>query len=203
MKIGIDINDVLYDFIGQMVYVCEKYEKGKFDLEKNPLTEFDLVKYFNFSSKQELFHFLYSGDASWEIAGQGDQLHENLMTQFNMFLVDIKDDEEHEVIVVSREYDKSIPSRLFFLSKLGCKADKIQFSKNYEDLWDDVNVLITANPKALESKPEGKISVKINASYNKESKADYELDSILDFIKDETLRNKILNTKITTVKDID
>jgi hypothetical protein len=31
--------------------------------------------------------------------------------------------------------------------------------------WD--GILITANPKALESKPEGKISIKVNASYNK------------------------------------
>jgi hypothetical protein len=33
--------------------------------------------------------------------------------------------------------------------------------------WDGIDVLITANPKALESKPEGKISIKVNASYKK------------------------------------
>ena len=202
MKIGISLNEVLRDFIFQFHYVYEKY-KQPFDIEKNPLTEFDLVKHFNFKDKEDLYHFLYSGDASWEVAGQGDQLYENLMSQFNLFLVDIKDDEEHEIEIVSREYDRSIPSTLFFLSKLGCKADKLRFVKNYEDKWDGLDVLITANPTALENKPSGKISIKVNASYNKSVKADFEINSILDFIKDVNLRDKILNTKITTFENID
>ena len=55
---------------------------------------------------------------------------------------------------------------------------------------------------ALESKPSGKISVKVKASYNKDVAADYEIDSLLDFIKNEELREKILNTKITTYEEL-
>ena len=66
----------------------------------------------------------------------------------------------------------------------------------------DVDVLITANPQTLENKPNGKISVKVNASYNKNTPSDYEIDSILDFINNEELREKILNTKITTYEEI-
>jgi hypothetical protein len=104
--------------------------------------------------------------------------------------------------LVSREFLKSIPSTLFFLSKLGCRASNIRFVKQNEEEWGDVDVLITANPIALQNKPEGKISVKINAPYNKNVGADFELDSILDFIKDVSLREKILNTKITTQEEI-
>ncbi len=117
--------------------------------------------------------------------------------------MDIKDDEEHDIEIVSREAVKSIPSTLFFLSKLSCRATKFRFVMDYDEYWDGVDVLITANPKALESKPEGKISIKIKTSYNEDVKSDFELDSIIEFMKDETLREKILNTKITTYEEID
>ena len=70
------------------------------------------------------------------------------------------------------------------------------------DKWNGLDVLITANPKALENKPAGKISVKVNASYNKDVKADFEIDSLIDFMKDEELREKILNTITTTYEEI-
>ena len=41
----------------------------------------------------------------------------------------------------------------FFLSKIGLKAPKVRFVKNYADKWDGVDLLITACPMALESKP--------------------------------------------------
>ncbi len=129
-------------------------------------------------------------------------MSDGLMNQFNNFLMDIKDDEEHEIEVVSREIDKSIPSTFFFLSKTGCKADKIRFVKRNEDEWGDADILITANPFALDNKPTGKISVKVNTSYNSTSTADYEIDSILEFIKDIDLRERILTTIITTYEEI-
>ncbi|NIQ16123.1 MAG: hypothetical protein GTO02_17545 [Candidatus Dadabacteria bacterium] len=96
----------------------------------------------------------------------------------------------------------SIPSTLFFLSKLGCKAENIRFVQNYKDKWDGVDVLITANPKALESKPDNKISVKVNATYNNDVNSDFEISSIKEFITDEVLRDKILNTKTVDFEEI-
>jgi hypothetical protein len=130
-------------------------------------------------------------------------MSDGLMNHFNNFLMDIKDFGEHEILLVSREVEKSIPSTLFFLSKTGCRADNLKFVGKNSEEWADVDVLITANPEALESKPSGKISVKVNTSYNKNVSSDYEIDSILDFIKNEDLREKILNTKITTYEEID
>jgi len=208
MKIGISLNEVLRDFIGQFAYTYEKYveplnyienpETGK---EEFHVTSFDLLDHFKFESIDEMNKFLYI-EASLEIFGHADQLHDNIMTHFNTFLMDIKDDEEHEIVVVSREVYKSIPSTMFFLSKLSCRADKINFVQNHEDMWEGIDVLITANPKALEAKPDDKISVKINAQYNNEVGADYTLDNIMEFMHDENLRDKILNTKITTYEEI-
>jgi 5'(3')-deoxyribonucleotidase len=198
MKIVISINEVLRDTLAQMDYTYTKYlGEGDYTIKKDDITSFNLSDHFTFSSKSELNKFLYE-EASLEVFGHADQMYENLMTRFNMFLVDIEEEEEHTVELVSREYLKSIPSTLFFLSKLGCRASNIRFVKQNEEEWGDADVLITANPIALENKPNDKVSVKIKAPYNKNVIADFELDSILDFIKDATLRDKILNTKITT-----
>jgi hypothetical protein len=84
MKIGIDINEVLRDFIGQLAYTYEKYI-GEVDIDKNPVDSFDLINHFKFKTIDEMNKFLYL-EASLEIFGHADQLHENLMNQLTCFL---------------------------------------------------------------------------------------------------------------------
>ena len=200
MKIGISTNEVLRDFIGQLVYTYDKYI-GETNLTEDDVTSFNLIEHFKFDDINKLNSFLYL-EAPLEIFGHADQMSDGLMNHFNTFLMDIKDDEEHEIEIVSREIDKSIPSTYFFLSKTSCRIDKVRFVSDYASKWDGLDVLITANPQTLEAKPSGKISVKVNTTYNKNVVADFEIDSILDFIKNEDLRTKILNTKITTYEEI-
>jgi hypothetical protein len=202
MKIGISINEVLRDTLSQMDYTYSKYITGKdTTTTRDEITSFNLEEHFVFDSKKDLNRFLYD-EASLEIFGHADQMIENLMTKFNMFLVDIEEEEEHTIEIVSREFLRSIPSTLFFLSKLGCRASNIRFVKQNDEEWGDLDILITANPEALKNKPKDKISVKIKAPYNSDVVGDFELDSILDFIMDGSLRDKILNTKITTQEKI-
>lgn len=200
MKIAISINEVLRSYIEQLVYTYNKYIAPS-DLTVDDVTNFNLIEFFKFEDINRLNSFLYL-EAPLEIFGHADQMSDGLMNQFNHFLMEIKDDEEHEIELVSREVDKSIPSTFFFLSKTSCKADKLRFVKHNDEEWGDADVLITANPLSLENKPTGKISVKVKASYNKDASADYEIESILDFIKDAELREKILSTKITTYEEI-
>lgn len=200
MKIGITINEVLRDFIGQLAYTYDKYIAPT-EIKEGDVTSFNLIEFFKFDDITKLNTFLYL-EAPLELFGHADQMSDGLMTHFNAFIGDMQDDGDHQISIVSREVDKSIPSTLFFLSKIGCKVTDIKFVKNYVDKWNEVDVLITANPTALEAKPKGKISVKVKSSYNTDIAADYEIDSIIDFINDEELRNKILNTKITTYEEI-
>ncbi len=200
MKIGITINEVLRDFIGQFAYTYNKYIE-EIDITQEDVTSFNLIEHFKFDDVIKLNRFLYL-EAPLEIFGHADQMSDGLMNHFNTFLSDMIDDGEHEIILISREIDKAIPSTLFFLSKTGCRATNIKFVTRYEQKWDDIDVLITANPQTLDVKPSGKISVKVNTSYNTNSPSDFEIDSILDFINNEDLREKILNTKITTYEEL-
>jgi len=196
--IGVEINEVLRDFIGQLTYTYEKYI-GELNLKEGDVKNLNLIEYYKFNSINDMNKFIYT-EAALEIFGHADQLHDNLMNDFNMFLMDIKDDEQHTIQLISREADKAIPSTLFFLSKLGCRAENIRFVSTFEEQWEGIDILISANPTALSLKPDGKMTIKIKSSYNEFVDADFEFESILEFINDETLINKILNSEITKLK---
>jgi len=200
MKIGITINEVLRNYIGQLAYTYEKYI-GDIDISEEDVTNFNLIEFFKFDDIDKLNRFIYL-EAPLEIFGHAGQMSDGLMNHFNSFIMNIKDDGEHDIELVSLEVDKSIPATFFFLSKTNCRIDNIRFVSNYASKWDGIDVLITSNPYALEAKPNGKISVKVNTPYNKDIIADYEINSLLEFIKNEDLREKILNTKITTYEEI-
>jgi hypothetical protein len=199
-RIGISLNEVLRDWIGQFVYTYEKYI-GPSNLKEGDVTSFNLLDHFKFESIDDLNRFLYL-ESPLEIFGHADQVSDGIMTHLNQLLMDVKDDEEHEIVLVSKEANKSIPSTYFFLSKTGCRADKINFVSKSANEWDNIDILITANPDALNNKPIGKISVKVEASYNTNAPADYTIKTILEFIKDKTLQAKVLNNKIITYEEI-
>lgn len=190
-RIGITINEVLRDFLGQLEYTYEKYI-GPIELDEDSVKSLDLLDYFEFEDKHQLNKFLYQ-EASLEIFGHADQIEDNIMNDFNQFIMDIEDDEEHELELISKEFDKSIPATYFFLSKLACKIKKIRFVKDYEEFWDGVDVLVTANPTALDLKPENKTSVKIESSYNKNSESDFTFESFRAMLKDEDSHMRIFN----------
>ena len=199
-RIGVSLNEVLRDYVGQLNYTYEKYI-GPTNINEGDVVNFNLIEYFKFDDINKFNTFVYL-EAPLEIFGHADQMSDGLMNHFNNFIMDIKDDGEHEIEIVSREVDKSIPSTYFFLSKTSCRIDKIRFVQNYSEKWDGLDVLVTANPETLKAKPAGKISIKVNTTYNQDAPADYTIDSILEFIKDEDFRDKILNTKITTYEEI-
>ena len=196
MIIGIDLNDVLRNFTGRLEEIYNKYEIGpEVDLEKNPMSEFNLINTFPFSGGTDELNFFLYIEASLEVFGLGKATSDNIITKLNSFDLDLKDEEEHSLCISSREVNNSIPASLYFLAKNACKIDTIKFHKGYEDLWEGVDVLISANPITLENKPSNKTSIKVNTSYNKTTKADYSIDNLLEFIEDEDLRNDILNNK--------
>lgn len=207
-RIGIDVNGVLRDTILKFDLVYQKNliekndeeflgqtfeldmsgntslinsEEEDFNYEKiSEVTTLDLRKHYSFKSDEELFSFLYE-EFAMEIFGHSPSTE---MTSFNMLndlYFELRD--EYELMIVSNEIGKSKPSTLFFLSKFGCLLEKILFfselTKN--NMWDNVDILLTANPELLLEKPKGKIVVKYNTDYNKQIESKYEITSISEF----------------------
>jgi hypothetical protein len=77
--------------------------------------------------------------------------------------------DNHEIMIVSDEIGKSKPASLFFLSKFGCLIEKIKFYSEItlNSMWDELDILLTANPDLLLKKPDNKIIIKFETSYNK------------------------------------
>ena len=79
---------------------------------------------------------------------------------------------------MSREIGPSVPSTYFFLSKTSCQVRDIKFISDNKEHWIHVDVMITDHPDILLSKPEGKISIKIEKEFNKDIESDYTIESI-------------------------
>ena len=91
--------------------------------------------------------------------------------------------DEHEVLIVSDEIGKSKPATLFFLSKYGCLVEKIKFYSNItlESMWDEVDILVTANPNHIIDQPKNKIVVKHSTPYNENVNSKYIINNISEF----------------------
>jgi hypothetical protein len=111
------------------------------------------------------------------------------MSTFNdLFDFYIENRDQHEILIVSDEIGKSKPATLFFLSKFGCQIEKVKFYSQItiNSMWNEVDILLTANPDLLLNYPETKKVIKFNTSYNK----DIETEHSVSFIKQ---LNEVIN----------
>jgi hypothetical protein len=205
-KIGIEINGVLRDTIGKFTQLYEKHliEKSEMDLS-NPtysidisgntelelveepfkyeklsdVTSLDLTTHFSFSSKDGLYSFMYE-DYTMELFGHAPSTEMLSFNMLNDIYYNLRD--SYDLMIVSDEIGRSKPSSLFFLSKFGCLLEKVFFyseiTKN--NMWDEVDILLTANPDLLLNKPDNKIVIKFITDYNKHVESDYEILSLSD-----------------------
>ena len=197
MKIAIDINDVIRDFSNNFVrYYIEGYDH-EYDLSDFEFWSNDMQAVFPFKSQQSYFNFVYN-DFAFELYGKCGTCTKNLAAELNDWtektIKDLDVDEDIEVMFVSpMEYGLSIGNTYFFLSKLGTKVREVYLPTDSSTIWDKCDVLITANPKLLDSKPDGKVSVKIKADYNKENDADYVFKDMSALISSEDFLEGIVN----------
>ena len=202
MRIGISLNGVIRDFITKFESVYDKY--FPIDGEDPPnrnIDTLDLLEHFEFTGgTTELNKFLYV-DSALEIFGHAGEIKLNCVEHLNQ-LHNIIEDMGHTPIIISKELNNSKPSTLFFLSKLSAKINNIIFVREYEQKWEHVDILITANPLALESKPSGKISIKVINTYNKNNDADYTIVELKEIIDDKKILEKILSTETIEFEDI-
>ncbi len=206
MRIAFDINGVLRDTflkaeqLYQKFYIDE-FEEGKtssyneeteefteeivkddFKYELNlPVKSLDnLEEYFRFKDKEDLFNFFYV-DFPMQIFGHAPSISGNTFNVLNDIYEKLRD--EHELLIVSDEIQKSKPASLFFLSKYGSLIEKIKFYSNItiDSMWDEVDILVTANPNHIINSPEGKIIIKYKTTYNEEIDSKFTIENLEDF----------------------
>ena len=212
MKVGITIDGVIRDFITKFELVYDKYfpvidEDTSENVDiKRDIKDLDLLKYFKFSGDSvseettELNTFLYV-DAALEIFGHAGEVKLNSIEHLNQ-LHNLIEDMGHTPIVISKELNNSKPATLFFLSKFSSKINNIIFVRDYMDKWEHVDILITASPKTLITKPSGKISIKVINTYNKDNTSDYTIVDLKELLDDKKMIEKILNTETVEFEDI-
>ena len=212
MKIGITIDGVIRDFITKFEQVYDKYypvideETGENIVIERDIKDLDLLKYFKFSGDSvneeivELNKFLYV-DASLEIFGHAGEVKLNSIEHLNQ-LHNIIEDMGHTPIIISKELNNSKPATLFFLSKFSTKVNNIIFVRDYEEKWEHVDILITASPQTLETKPNGKVSIKVINTYNKHNDSDYTIVDLKEILDDKKTLTKILSTETVEFEDI-
>jgi len=212
MKIGITIDGVIRDFITKFEQVYDKYypvideETGENMVIERDIKDLDLLKYFKFSGDSvneetvEINKFLYV-DASLEIFGHAGEVKLNSIEHLNQ-LHNIIEDMGHTPIIISKELNNSKPATLFFLSKFSTKVNNIIFVRDYEEKWEHVDILITASPQTLETKPNGKVSIKVINTYNKHNDSDYTIVDLKEILDDKKTLTKILSTETVEFEDI-
>ena len=205
MRIGIEINGVLRDTIGKFTQLYEKHmieekdsDSKTFDIDMSGNTEelvsaeefeykilsdvtsLDLMEHFRFNDENELYSFMYE-DFVMQIFGHAGSTETFTFNDLNDIYLKYRDN--NEMVIVSDEMGRSKPASLFFLSKFGCLLEKIKFYSNstINSMWDEIDVLLTANPTLLLEKPKDKIVVKFNTNYNKNVNCENEISTLKEF----------------------
>jgi hypothetical protein len=145
-----------------------------------PVTSLDMMNHFAFPSKDELYSFMYE-DYTMELFGHAPSTEMMTFNTLNDIYHNLRD--KYDLMIVSDEIGRSKPSSLFFLSKFGCLLEKVFFysevTKN--DMWNDVDILLTANPDLLLNKPLNKMVIKYETEFNKDIISEHTIYSLSEF----------------------
>lgn len=206
-RIGIELNGVLRDTLEKFKQVYEKYlvdyndfentdKTYKLDLSGNTeeellpepfkyeilseVSSLDLKNHFSFQNEEELYSFMYE-EYTMELFGHAPSTEMNTFNILNELYYNLRDN--YDLLILSDEIGKSKPASLFFLAKFGCLLEKVIFysqtTKN--NIWNEVDILLTANPTLLLEKPDDKTVIKFNTNYNKQIESQYEISSLSEF----------------------
>jgi hypothetical protein len=145
-----------------------------------PVTSLDMMDHFAFPSKDELYSFMYE-DYTMELFGHAPSTEMMTFNTLNDIYHNLRD--KYDLMIVSDEIGRSKPSSLFFLSKFGCLLEKVFFysevTKN--NMWNDVDILLTANPNLLLNKPLNKVVIKYETEFNKDISSEHTIYSLSEF----------------------
>lgn len=138
--------------------------------------------------------FLYQ-DFLFEIFGSAPMMYKNMDVYINKFLEQYQNSADFMIVSVENKF--SIPPTLFFLSKISTRFKNYHFYDKSLNMWNDVDVLITTDPKILKiGAPWGKKLIKITRPYNVNIKAgSIEVKQVADLIDNKEFEKIIKHKK--------
>lgn len=197
MRICITLDDVIRAKTAQIGKIYKKYVNSDIDLDALEFNTTDYADIFGFDSLREYQDFLYNL-YSYEIFAEASTTEKLVDKKFNLWHMKVTEDGDYdepvEVFIANPfEFNNSIGYTCFFLSKIATRIREFYFPMDSSTIWDKCDVLVTAEPKLLENKPEGKIAVKIEMPYNKECPCDHTYGKFSEFLDDNNIINKLVN----------
>lgn len=190
MRVCITLDDVIRKKTYQIGEIFKKHVNKDIKLETLDFSTNDFQKVFGFKDKESYEKFLYD-EYAFEIFGEAKCTEQLIGDKINRWILKMEDEfdgDDFEVILTNtKEFNQSIGFSYFFLSKIGTRVRKVFFPKVSTDIWNECDILVTADVDLLNSKPENKVSVKIETDYNKECKSDYTYDKLSDFLENEKI----------------
>lgn len=187
MRIGIEVNGVLRNTLDKVSQVYQKYMIDKtegIDEIDNfeykiicPINSIEIKNHFSFQNDEELYSFLYE-EFPMEIFGHAQSSEYTTFNDLNDIYLNLRDN--HDIVIISDEINKSKPATLFFLSKFGCQVEKIKFYSHLtlDSMWSEIDILLTSNPALLLDYPSDKIVIKYETIYNENVSCDHEIKTI-------------------------
>jgi len=196
MRICITLDDVIRAKTKQIGDIYKKYINKDIDLDALDFSTKEYENVFGFNDKNEYNDFLYNL-YSYEIFAEANTVERLLDKKLNLWHMKITEDDEYDepitlILANPFEFNNSIGYTCFFLSKIATRVREVYFPSNSVDIWDKCDVLITAEPKLLDSKPEGKKTIRIEMPYNKNSKYDYSYEKLSAFLDDNKIIEKLI-----------
>lgn len=133
------------------------------------------------TAKMAYNRFMYE-DFVFEIHGSAPIMYKGMDLHVNQFNSKYMNNCDFTLFSVENYF--SIPSTMFFLSKMTSRFKNISFVDKSIDMWKDIDVLITTDPELISlGSPWGKKLIKLKRPYNDKIKGgDLEVLQIADLI---------------------
>jgi hypothetical protein len=175
----------VYDFFGKYKWsgttevIKELKEPEDFPEDINPLdyqhneklgeapADFALFKTpeeVHLTAKEVYNRFMYE-DFLFEIFGSAPMMYKDMDLHVNKFYEKYKN--TVDFVIVSKENIFSIPSTLFFLSKIRSRFGNYRFVETNEEMWEGLDILITTDPELLDGSPIR--TIKLKRPYNEKN----------------------------------
>jgi hypothetical protein len=111
---------------------------------------------------REVYNRFVYEDYLFEIFASAPMMYKDMDLHVNQFYFKYKD--FADFVIVSKENQFSIPSTLFFLSKIRSRFAEFRFIETNEEMWENLDILITTDPELLDGPK--KSVIKLSRPYN-------------------------------------